>query len=237
MGVDLNRLVSKALVSIGLAVFMAVVAVATAGGAAAATTVGLWNFNEAAGARTAVDSSGFGQSGAVGSLVTTGVSGAYRFSTGFTLPQERRLVTVASTTRLDPAAGHYAATVRFKTTRASSNVVQKGQSGTAGGYWKFEIHNGLGSCVFRGSGGINEQRGVFSTSRVDNGAWHVVRCDRSSTAVSITVDGVKQKTLTGPTGTISNAWPVSIGGKSSCNGGSVGCDFFAGDIDYVRIEK
>jgi hypothetical protein len=55
--------------------------------------------------------------------------------------------------------------------------------------------------------------------------------------VSITVDGVKQKTLTGPTGTIANAKELSIGGKSYCDGGSIGCDFYAGDIDYVRIQK
>ncbi len=233
----MHRLVLRALISIGLAVCTAVVAVATAGGASAAasTTVGLWNFNEAAGATVAVDSSGFGQSGAVGSLVTTGVSGAYRFNTGYTLPQDQRLVKVASSTRLDPGAGNYAVTVRFKTTRAASNVVQKGQSGTPGGYWKFEIHNGLATCHFRGGDG--SQRAVLSTSRVDNGAWHVVRCDRSSTAVWITVDGVKQKTLTGPTGTIANTWPLSIGGKSSCNQTTIGCDFYAGDIDYVRIQK
>ncbi len=169
--------------------------------------------------------------------MTTGVANrtAYRFSTGTTLPQDRRLVTVASTSRLNPGAGRYAATVRFKTGRASSNVVQKGQSGTSGGFWKLEIHNGLASCVFRGGNG--QQRGVWSTSKVSNGAWHTVRCDRTSSSVSITVDGRTQRTLNGPTGTISNTWPVSIGGKSSCNGSSIGCDFFAGDIDYVRIQK
>ena len=125
--------------------------------------------------------------------------------------------------------------MRFKTGRAASNVTQKGQATTTGGYWKVEIHNGLATCLFKDGSG--RQRAVLSTSRVDNGVFHTVRCDRTSSKVWITVDGKVQRTITGATSNIANASPLAIGGKAGCNPPKVGCDFFAGQIDYVRIQK
>jgi hypothetical protein len=55
--------------------------------------------------------------------------------------------------------------------------------------------------------------------------------------VAIFVDGVRQGRVTGSTGTIANTWVLSIGGKSRCDQYRVGCDYFSGDIDYVRILK
>jgi hypothetical protein len=223
----------RALIAIGLALCTAIVGVAGAGAASAVatTTVGLWNFNERSG--PAIDSAGSQQNGTVGSLVQR-TGSVYRYSTGTTLPAANRLVIVGDSSVLDPGTSDYAVTVRFKTARAASNIVQKGQATTPGGYWKVEIHNGLATCLFKGSSG---QRSVLSTSRVNNGVFHTVRCDRTSNSVSITVDGAKQRTITGPTGSISNSLEMAIGGKSRCNQTTVGCDFFAGDIDYVRIQK
>jgi hypothetical protein len=136
---------------------------------------------------------------------------------------------------LNPGTSDFAVTVRFKTARVASNVVQKGQAGTSGGYWKVEIHNGLATCQFHGSTG--QQRAVLSKSRVDNAVWHTVRCDRTASGVSISVDGTRQRTLSGPTGFIANTLQMSIGGKSQCNQSTVGCDFFAGEISYVRVQK
>jgi Laminin G domain len=224
----------RALVSIGLALCMAVVALATAGGASAAATntVGLWNFNERSG--PAIDSAGSQQNGTVGRLVQR-TGSVYRFPTSTSLPAADHLVLVGNNAQFNPGSGEFAVTVRFKTTRAASNVVQKGQATTSGGYWKVEIHNGQATCLFKGGNG--QQRSVLSTSRVNNGAFHTVRCDRSSSAVSITVDGVKQRTITGASGNVANGLTMAIGGKAGCNPPRVGCDFFAGDIDYVRIQR
>ena len=52
----------------------------------------------------------------------------------------------------------------------------------------------------------------------------------------MTVDGTVVARLTGPTGSISNNWPLSIGGKYDCDQINVTCDYFAGDVDWVRIE-
>jgi hypothetical protein len=50
------------------------------------------------------------------------------------------------------------------------------------------------------------------------------------------IDGVYAARNVGVVGNIANDWPLSIGGKYSCNPPNVTCDYFAGDIDYLRIE-
>lgn len=220
--------------SIGIALCTAVVGVAGAGGASAVatTTVGLWNFNERSG--PAIDSAGTQQNGTVGRLVQR-TGSVYRFPTSRSLPAADHLVIVGNNAVLNPGTGDFAVAVRFRTARAASNVVQKGQATTAGGYWKVEIHNGFAACLFRDGSG--RQRAVVSTSKVNNGVWHTVRCDRTPSSVWITVDGTRQRTSTGATGTIANTLEMAIGGKSRCNETTVGCDFYAGDIDSVRIWK
>ena len=51
------------------------------------------------------------------------------------------------------------------------------------------------------------------------------------------VDGVRRSRTSGPTGTINNTWDLTIGGKGTCDQIKTTCDYFVGDIDYVRIEK
>ena len=41
----------------------------------------------------------------------------------------------------------------------------------------------------------------------------------------------------GSTGTIDNAIPMTVGGKINCDQITVTCDYFSGDIDYLRIYK
>ncbi len=113
--------------------------------------------------------------------------------------------------------------------------MQKGQGATTGGYWKLENPEGLPRCLFRGSNGAS--RTGYAKVAINDGQWHVIRCNRTSTYVEMYIDGVRQSRLTGPTGTIANPWELTIGGKGQCDGVNVTCDYFVGDIDYVRIEK
>ena len=133
----------RALVAVGCALGLGVVSVASAGSASAVatTTVGLWRMDEAPGAPVAVDRSGTGLHGAIGADVRTGVvhdgATAYRFpaiapNSGPARPEH--LVTVPHSTRLNPGSGDFSVTVRFRTTTSPSNIVQKGQSGVAGGF-------------------------------------------------------------------------------------------------------
>ena len=213
-------------------------ATAAPASAGATNTVGQWNLNEAPGARVANDSSGSGLDGRVGSDISTGAryDGAtgYRFPTWASTAAGHEVV-VPDNSKLDPGTSDYAVSVRFRTARYYSNVVQKGQSGTVGGYWKMEVARGLVKCQFRT--GTGSHLTVGSTTRIDDGRWHSVRCGRDGGTVSLYLDGKRQSVRTGLSGSISNTWELAIGGKSRCDGDEVGCDFFAGDVDSVRIQK
>ena len=131
---------------------------------------------------------------------------------------------------LDPGTSTWSATTRFRTVQGNGNIVQKGQS--TGGYFKLEVHRGSVTCLFRGSAG---SKAVGTGSRdLNDGLWHTVTCRRSGSTVSITVDG-KTRAVTGATGNIANNYPLTIGGKSACNGTTVTCDYWFGEMDYLRI--
>jgi hypothetical protein len=181
--------------------------------------------------------------GTVGTGVRTGVVDvgitAYRFPdvAPDTLPtRPDHLVTVPSDPSLDPGDGAFAVTVRFRTTSGSSNIVQKGQRFTGGGYWKVEQDDGRMRCVFLDGQG----RGVpaFAGGRpIDDGEWHTVTCRRTPTSVTMWIDYENVARVRSVTGAIGNDWPMTIGGKPRCDQVWVECDYFTGDIDFVRVKK
>ena len=188
-----------------------------------------------------VDSSGNGLNGKHrhrghrGCLVRGATGHRFAYLTPNTPPAHPQHIWIPSRTMPSstPGAADYTVTVRMRTTQTFGNIVQKGQSGHAGGYFKFENPNGIVTCLYRGSAGSN----LVSSLRPSNdGKWHTIRCERTQYCVTMTVDGVVTQRLKGVTGTISNTWPLSIAGKVSCDQITVTCDYFVGDIDYVRIE-
>ena len=204
--------------------------------------VAIWQMNESAGARTMVDSSGNGINGVIGTdvLAGTALSGGgtgYRFT--FVQPNQppanpERLVQVANRTALNPGSGDFAVEFRMRTTHSFGNIVQKGQSGSKGGYFKFQQPSGKISCLFRGSAGSSTASS--GAVRVNDGQWHVVRCERTSSSVTMTVDGRVTGRNRNPTGTIANTRPLTIAGKLNCDQVNTTCDYFAGDLDYLKIE-
>jgi hypothetical protein len=237
----MNRRIRHALLALGLAAGTAIasVAVAAPASAAATTTYGLWQLNEGAGATVAKDSSGHNHNGKVGSDISTGVKqdGAtvYRFPTWDSTAAKHEVV-VPESDQLDPGRSDFRLSTRFRTARYYSNIVQKGQAGTTGGYFKLEVARGILKCQFRTDTGTHLT--VSSGSkRVDDARWHSIACYRDGATAWLVVDGVTTSRRTGLSGTVNNTWELSIGGKSRCNQVDVGCDFYAGDIDYVRIMK
>ena len=220
----------------------ATVALLVAGSAGAASafgaTVADWEMNEPAGATTMRDGSANNLSGSIGSAVQTGVvtSGAtgYRWSStnkdGY---HPERLVKVTSSL-LNPGTSHFVVTLRVFTGAGDQNILQKGQSTTTGGNWKIDMVQGRVICFFRGSEG---RSAIKSTQTIWDNAWHTVRCERNGTRVSLTIDGGTTRTNVNATGKIANSKVLAIGGKASCNGGSIQCDYYVGRLDYVRIEK
>jgi Ca2+-binding RTX toxin-like protein len=212
------------------------------GGASAfAATIADWEMNEPAGARTMHDSSGSGLSGTIGSAVVTGVVSAgatgYQWLSGdrWGTAHPERLITVDSAS-LNPGTADFTVIVRFHTaSRGDQNIIQKGQAHTIGGMWKIPLFGGRVGCNFLG---VEHRSAVWSREIVADNKWHTVRCDRRRTGVTLTLDGSAPKTNSNWTGSISNTWPLSIGGKPKCDGGvTVGCDYYVGLLDRVVVAR
>ena len=234
---------SRVLGVLGAAVLTggALLVTASPANAAATTLVASWQMNEAPGATVMGDSSGHGITGTIGSAVATGVqtSGTVDYQWTSVNPTEppakpQRLVQV-NNSALNPGTRDYAVTIRYRTTHSYGNMIQKGQNATAGGYFKFEQPNGFITCLFKGSTG--QQRAIVSKIALNDGAFHTVRCERTTTQLTMTIDGKTKYTLVGPTGNISNTTPLTIGGKLNCDQIKVTCDYFAGTIDWITIES
>ena len=211
----------------------ATLATASPAGAAATKTLALWNMNETSHG-TLVDSSGNGINGSIGSEVVLG-GGVHTF--GYlkpnTPPAHPGHIDVVNNALLNPGTRDYSITVRAKWTEPFGNMIQKGQSGVPGGYIKWQAPKGIVQCLFRGSVG---NAGVGSGRALNDGAWHTITCTRTATQVQMVVDGVVTATLNHATGNIANTWPLVIGGKYKCDQIKVTCDYFAGQVDYVKIQ-
>ena len=222
------------------AAFVAVVAFAAP---ASAATLANWQMNEGPNASVMVDSSGH-VNGSIGADVATGFTfnGATGYHWPFTSPtappaKPERIVQANSST-LNPGSGNYTVTLRYRTTKHFGNIVQKGQAGSSGGYFKLENPNGQLTCVFRGTNSSgNFLRKQVVSGVLSDGQWHVVRCSRTSTGLTLNVDGKVVATAKGSTGNISNNRPISIAGKLNCDQIHTTCDYFTGDIDYITISN
>ena len=228
-------------VAVALAAGTLVLAVPAVSGAAVGSGSVLdLQFNEAAGATTAVDGSGMAHHGAIGSHVQ--MNGAYADwdrhspSEGVAYGLEH-LVTVpdAADGSLDPGTGDFSIEFRFKTKENFGNIMQKGQARTVGGQVKFQIPRGKLSCMFKTADGT--ATAGSGTTLLNDDLWHVVRCDRTSTSVTLYVDGVRVGRKNGFTGNLDNRKPWTFGGKHECDNITVTCDYFAGEIDYVTMTK
>lgn len=224
---------------------VALLAIPDPGGAVANQTTGLYEMNEPAGTgtRVLVDSSGNALNGTIGSDVLNGVSfnGAIGHKFPWVLPNKppanpNRLDQIPNSTLLNPGTRDYAVTVRYRTTQNFGNVIQKGQAGSVntGGYWKWEQPFGIVMCLFRDA---NTSVNAKSPIALNDGQWHTVRCERTATRLTMTVDDTHVVRRNARPHNISNTRPITIGGKLNCDQVEITCDYFVGEIDYVRIER
>jgi Laminin G domain len=208
--------------------------------ASATEPVAIWPMNEMPGAPLMLDSTGHHLNGRIGgevrTHVTIGGATGYRFpwlAPDTPPPHREHLVVVPGDDRLNPGTRDYAVTVRLRTTYRFGNIIQKGQATVPGGYFKFQIPNGILQCLFRGSAGSLM---VSSPRALNDGGWHTVRCARTGNRVTLIVDGRLVARRTGATGRIANSWPLTIGGKISCDQVDVTCDYYPGYLDRVEID-
>jgi Bacterial Ig-like domain/Laminin G domain len=233
----------RALATVGVAALLGMAATTGAASASGSSVLDL-ELGEAPGATTTVDSSGMGHDGTVGSRVTVS-SGFAQFQ--YHSPSEGvyygadQLITVpdAKDGSLDPGAGDFSVEIRYRTTHPFGNIIQKGQATSVGGQVKLQQPKGKISCMFKTPTGT--ATASSGTRLLNDGAWHVVHCDRTPTSVTMYVDGVRTMRVNHDTGTLDNTKPWTLGGKLDCNtaagSGADSCDYFAGDLDYVRITK
>jgi hypothetical protein len=235
------RTASFALRRWGLVVAVLLVGSASVGVASASgAKIAEWEMNEGPRATTMHDSSGSNIDGKIGSAVVTDVVLDRR--TGYRWPaidhdevDREHLVTVNSS-RLNPGRGAFAVIVRFSTGhRHHQHIIQKGNSGAAGGMWKIPMKDGRVGCYFQGSA---DRAGIFSRETgLWDSSWHTVRCERRSTGVTVIVDGGEPKTNAKWTGKIENTWPTSIGGKWFCRPPDIHCDYYIGVIDRIVVKR
>lgn len=227
-----------------LALGLVVLGAGPAGGAAT-NLVGDWQMNESPGATVMVDASRH-QNGTIGSHVQVGVT--FSGETGYAWPfrsptqppaEPERLVTIPNNALYNPGTADFAVTIKYRSTQHFGNIIQKGQGGASGGYWKVENPQGRVLCKFRGrsASGVWAAKTVQSPAVLSDGRWHVIRCERTSTKLTMTVDGVLVKTANGSSGNITNTRPISIAGKLNCDNVSTTCDYFTGGLGYVKIER
>lgn len=201
--------------------------------------------NDAFGVRTAVDTSGSGHHAAIGShVVMNGANAAFDYHSpteAITYVDEHLVVVPdAADGSLDPARGNFSVQVRFRSSTAGNdpnetpNLLQKGQATARGGQVKLQFSLGRISCTFKTPQGTAS---VTSATFVTDGAWHVVRCERTPSSVTVYVDGVRDGVRNATTGNLDNTKPWTLGGKEECDAVHVDCDYFAGAVDYVRITK
>lgn len=103
-----------------------------------------------------------------------------------------RLVTWADDDRLDPGTQPYAVTIRMKTGALDPNIIQKGQDNQTGGYFKLAMKKGWPRCHFedanrntRAIGFVNDPR---PETKISDGQWHTIRCEKTATGVRLTVN-------------------------------------------------
>ena len=218
-----------------------VAAIGTPASAASTNPAAIWQMNEAKGATVMTDSSGHHLNGKIGNKITTGY--ATQGNVGYSFPNVSNkspydpghVVTVPDNSLLDPGTGNFSVTVSFEFTVNYRNIIQKGQASTPGGFFKMELATGIVDCVFRGSSGsvsVGSPRGSVAAK-----TFHTITCARTATQVQMTVDGKVVATHKAAVGSIANNQPLSIGGKTACNGTTVECDPFVGVINRAEIDR
>lgn len=187
-----------------------------------------YEMSESAGASVLHDSSGHGNSGKIPAGVHPG-GGVLRFTGG---PP----VTIPSSGSLNPGKADFTFSARVKKTGgyANPNIVQKSRFGEPGGQYKLDYWHGWAFCKFIGT---NQTKSVRIKVNLNDGRWHVLKCTKRATSISISKDAGTAKAGSrheyAKIGSIYSTRQLTIGGKKPCKLGD--CDHFTGYIDWVRI--
>jgi len=190
-----------------------------------------WRMNETSG-RVMVDSAGDND----GQLTDVALGQPGHTGTAYRFNGTSSIVRVPDAGDLDPGTGDFSfgGWVNFTELPppATWDVVRKGISGTAGGYYKLELFEGNNTararCFFRDGSGFDIS--VVKGTNLNDGDWHRLTCRRVGNTFSLVIDGAtssNEKSL----GAIANGDGLTVGAKPT------GGDVFDGLIDDVEITK
>lgn len=192
-----------------------------------------WSFDET-GTPPAelVDDSGNGNNGhPQGGIVGDGAAYTFDGSTG--------LVTVPDSASLDPGTADFSTTVKVTTGLPATGryeVLRKGVGSTRGGEYGLEVVNANGAaravCLVKDGAGHSASIRSGGGTLAD-GQEHTITCAKTSTSLTVTVDGgsARTKTASGGLGSVDNAAPL-VFGAIGASGGS----WFAGSIGDATVK-
>jgi len=197
--------------------------------------VGQWLFDEPGPTpATALDSSGRGNDGTNFNIVADGQ--AYTFN-----GTDSRVV-VPDRASLDPGSTDFSFGLTLQMAQPplvgeSFDVLRKGLSGTKGGEYKLEIvqssGKALGRCEVKDGAKVTAAIRA-GTSLADNRP-HTVTCRKTSTGVSIIVDGVTRGTRTvAALGSVANASSLAMGAKAE-GSAPTGFDWYLGKLHEAWV--
>jgi hypothetical protein len=220
----MSRLARRAITAPIVAAAVLGTALAQAGVAAGSTVAALWHMDETSGT-TMVDSSGHGNNGTLHSVQL----GAYGCSVrGYTFNGSSSYVSVPSSASLNPGSANITISFCLKTTylpkSGDYDLVRKGAYPSRD--YKVELlPTGQIQCTFRGSSSDHNATGG---SGLNNGAWHRIKCVKTSSQIKLVIDGTVVKTTSATVGSISNSSALYIGAHP-------GSDWYHGRLDEVSI--
>ncbi|MGY2704355.1 MULTISPECIES: LamG domain-containing protein [unclassified Nocardioides] len=221
---------------------VAAVVVLSGSARAAAETVADWPMDESRNAQVMHDTTG-NHDAPIGRKIIPG-GGVFHFpgSSSRWRSDHQRILVVDDADDLDPQNARYEIEIRIRTTGGSEpNLVQKGQHGQPGGYFKLALFDGRHPrCGFHDASGRGRATGRRDLD-VTDGRWWTIRCTSTARATRLVLrhEGKRYVAVQrGPLGSVENDQPLAIGGKPNCSFSSrVDCDYFRGDFDYVTIRK
>jgi Concanavalin A-like lectin/glucanases superfamily len=194
---------------------------------AAPTVLAQWNMDAVP---TMVDSAG-GDNNGKATAITMSPDGYYTFNGTSSIAS----VPATKAKNLNPGALDIKVEARINATTAPSpgetfDIIRKGTSGTAGGYYKIELKTtstGVvnAACIFKDKAKVVGQ----AIGRIATTGWQTLTCTKTATTVTLAVDGVTKKTTIKSVGTTANTAGVIVGGKGN------GTDVFSGLMDYASI--
>jgi hypothetical protein len=178
---------------------------------------------------TMVDGAGGDNNGTTRNITLSG--GAYRFN------GTSSYATAPDKANLDPGTAGVRLSARISITQVprvgqTYDVVRKGLSTTAGGYYKIEIRRSssgqaVAACRFKDANG--RAGDITGTANLAGKGFVTITCTKTSSGVTVSAGG-RTATAAKTLGSIGNSASVFVGSKGDST------DWFPGLMDFVKIE-